>query len=697
MSSKRDRLKKAEKLLRQGRMDGAIAEYVAVLEEEPRDWATTNALGDMYVRANQIDQAVGQFTRIAEHFWTEGFYPKAAALYKKILKVNPTDEASQLRLAEISAQQGLLRDAKAHMTAVAEQRRARGDTQGANEIIARLGDVDPNDFDVRRQAAKALVELGQIVEAIEALAQLATDLSDKGKPEEAIAVLRAVVELDPTNVPSRALLARAYLATGNLDAAREYLTLDVAGDDPTMLLAVGEMQLRSGQRDEGGEVIRKVMAIAPDAGKHVLNLASSLCESDADAAFVCVNLLVDSKIAAEDWDAAAGMLQEFVTRVPTHVEALDKLVETAVDGSLDEVMVAAQAQLADAHLAAGRAAEASIIAEDLVVRAPTNQAHVERYRKSLVAMGDPDPEAKIAARIGGGEEDPLADGLDDLGADFFDEPAPAAPPAPPPPPAPLSAVAALSVPTPPGNAAGDGAPARSADAGGSSVVELGPGAIDLSSILGDDLGLGDSARPPIIPVPAPKPVSTPPPQSGAGSMEIDLTSVLGDLMPAGSAAPAPPPPAPIPAPIPSPSLDEVFSGMREEATEEPPAEETSAQQYQLGLSYRQMGKTDEAIQALETAARSPRYRFNSAVMLGRLYFDKGEGARAVDWLERAADSPAPSEDEHRALLYHLGVTLERLGETARALGVLMELQADVGDYRDLSQRVGRLSRVESGG
>ena len=712
MSSKRDRLRKAEKLLRQRRLDGAIAEYVAVLEAEPRDWATTNALGDLYVRANQVDQAASQYTRIAEHFWTEGFYPKSAALYKKILKVKPTDEPSQLRLAEISAQQGLLRDARAHLAAVAEQRRQRGDAKGANEILVRLGDVDPNDFGSRRLAAKALVELGQIVEAIEALGQLATDLGDKGQSDEAVTVLKAVVELDPANVGSRGMLARAYLSSGNLDAAREYLTLEVAGDDPTMLLAVAEMQLRSGERDEGREVIRKVIGITPDAREHVLDLASSLCESDADAAFVCVDLLADTAIGAEDWDGAASMLQEFVTRVPDHVEALIKLVEVSVDGSLDELMVMAQAQLADAHLAAGRAAEASIIAEDLVVRDPTNQDYVERYRKALVAMGEPDPEGKIAARVrGGGAGDDLASGLDDLGADFFDEPTPA-----PPEPSPEPSLEVGAV----GNGADltaqtkAGTPSR----GAAGVGELSASAIDLSSILGDDLGLGDRPPVPVIPAPVQAPptlVPTPPAQtaavvaSGGGAMEIDLTSVLGDLTSTGAKTPvAPEPmppvvapsgasPTPVPAPLPSPSLDEVFSGMRTRATQAEPPEAAAAQQYQLGLSYRQMGKADEAIQALEAAARSPRFRFNSAVMLGRLYFDKDDGARAVDWLERAAESPAPSEDDHRALLYHLGVTLERLGETARALAVLMELQAEVGDYRDVSRRVGLLSRVQSGG
>ena len=84
-----DTLKKAEKLLRQGRLDAAIAEYLRVVEDQPRDWTTANTLGDLYVRANQTDQAVAQYARIADHFFQEGFYPKAAALYKKILKLTP--------------------------------------------------------------------------------------------------------------------------------------------------------------------------------------------------------------------------------------------------------------------------------------------------------------------------------------------------------------------------------------------------------------------------------------------------------------------------------------------------------------------------------------------------------------------------------------------------------------------------------
>src|SRR5262245_30462732 len=70
-SDREDTLKKAEKLLRQGRLEPAIAEYLRVVEAEPGDWITANTLGDLYVRAGQADKAAAQYSRIAEHFFTE--------------------------------------------------------------------------------------------------------------------------------------------------------------------------------------------------------------------------------------------------------------------------------------------------------------------------------------------------------------------------------------------------------------------------------------------------------------------------------------------------------------------------------------------------------------------------------------------------------------------------------------------------
>ena len=87
--------------------------------------------------------------------------------------------------------------------------------------------------------------------------------------------------------------------------------------------------------------------------------------------------------------------------MPNHIPALMRLVEICVDGGLEATMYSAQAQLADAYIAAGAATEARFIAEDLVAREPWEKANVERFRRALVLLGEPDPDALIAARLSG--------------------------------------------------------------------------------------------------------------------------------------------------------------------------------------------------------------------------------------------------------------------------------------------------------
>jgi tetratricopeptide (TPR) repeat protein len=174
---------------------------------------------------------------------------------------------------------------------------------------------------------------------------------------------------------------------------------------------------------------------------------------------------------------------------------------------------------------------------------------------------------------------------------------------------------------------------------------------------------------------------------GRGSMEIDLTTVLGDLRMGD--APPPPPPSPQ-------DLDRVFAGLRSDAAREEAADD-AGEHMALARTYLEMGMKTEAVDPLETAARSPNFRFEAAGALGRLARERGDLVRAVDWFEQAAEVPPPSVEEGRALLYDLGATLESAGESARALAVFLELQADADSYRDVAVRVARLARSETGG
>jgi tetratricopeptide (TPR) repeat protein len=207
-----------------------------------------------------------------------------------------------------------------------------------------------------------------------------------------------------------------------------------------------------------------------------------------------------------------------------------------------------------------------------------------------------------------------------------------------------------------------------------------------------DLNEGISFDAPAPPPPAPAAEAAPKETKKAkakqpepGSVEIDLTDMLNDEP--GEAAPSAPA---------ARSLDQVFRGMRDESSRAS-SEEAAAEQYRLALTYHEMGMPEDAIKALESAARSPRQRFDAASMLGRLYLERKDTPHAIEWLERAAEAPAPTPDAGRALLYDLAKTLESAGEHSRALAVFVELESESGGYKDVNKQIERLSKVQARG
>jgi tetratricopeptide (TPR) repeat protein len=637
-------LKKAEKLLRQGRLDAAIAEYARVVEAAPQDWNTANALGDLLVRVGQLEGAAEQYGRIADHFAREGFYSKAAALYKKILKFHPDDEAAQLQLAEISATQGLMADAKAQFGAVAERRRFRGDRQGADEIAVRLGSLDPADTDARLHAARVLADGGSTTLAAERYRALSADLFEKNREADALSALSQAVRLDPGDAAGRAQLARAYLGMGDADTAREFLDRETAGDDPGLLIALAEVELRDGHLDAAGPIVKRVLELEPSMVNEVINIGWAFCQAKPEAAFLCIDAAAAVARAHGDYQTAASVLQEYVARATLQVPALLELVEVCVDGGLEATMYETQAQLCDAYLSGGQAAEARLIAEDLVAREPWESSHIQRFRQALVMLKVSDPDSIIAERLNGQVPFQATDHFPD--ADL----GPVMPM--PPEETPAAPRAATPQRAEPSKVEG-----KDAQKPAEEDVDLEALHRLLREVEGSD--------------------------ASATAMEVDLTGALLSLD-----AVEPQPPA-------AKSLDEAFARTRDTMARQPGAEE-AAEQLRLGRTFIEMGMVDEAVKALAQAARSPRQRFEASSALGRLHKQRNEIPQALEWMERAAEAPAPSAEDGRALLYELGLTLEQSGENARALAVFLELLADAGSFRDVQARVDRLSRVETG-
>jgi len=332
------------------------------------------------------------------------------------------------------------------------------------------------------------------------------------------------------------------------------------------------------------------------------------------------------------------------------------MVEVCVDGGLESSMQQAQAQLADAYLQDGRALEARIISEDLVAREPWNTENIDRFRRALTMLGESDPDSIIADRLSGDSPFLASDALD-LNEGVFFEDAPAAQPKP------AAAPSAAAPPPAPPAAPAPSAPAKAKPA---------PAPAPPASALQQPIVLDDE--------------------------ELIELSIDEDVLAPISGPPEPAAPRPKPADKAKADekLDDVFAQMRQDATAGS-EDEVAAEQYGLALTYRELGMLDDAIQALEVAASSPRQRFEAAAQLAEVHLERHEVDKAISWYERAAESPAPNATAGRDLLYTFAETLEKAGQHARALAVFVELEAEAGGYRDVAYRILRLSKLQAKG
>jgi tetratricopeptide (TPR) repeat protein len=400
-----------------------------------------------------------------------------------------------------------------------------------------------------------------------------------------------------------------------------------------LLLKVAEGKLLGGEREVGLGIFRRLLNQEPARAHEIALLGCEIARTAPDAGFAVVEIAAETSVIEGDWPAAATVLLEFIARMPDHIPALMRLVEICVDGGLDSTLVAAESQLANAYLAAGVGAEARVIAEDLIARYPSERAYVDQLRLALVMLGESDPDRIIAERLSTAAQDSATPDL-------------------------------RTVSAPDANVAAEDDP----------EVWLIPDVtvdegVQPSDEIAADVPSGDA-------------------------IEVDLSDLVRDFTSGSSSSAGPPRVAA--APLEGRDLDEVFEQFRDEASRGP-EQDRARSEYQRGVALRDDGRIEESLQAFTNASREPRLRFHAAAAVARLHSQRGEVDQAVDWLERAAQAPAPSADEAYSLLYELAEALESLGEVERALAICLELQTDAGDYRDVAARIKRLTKVQTRG
>ena len=414
-------LKAADKYTRQGKLDAAVGELLKLVKDNPKDMSTVNRVGDLYAKLGKTQEAVDQFTKIADHYNNDGFLLKSIAIYKKITKLDPTNADAYQSLARLYSQQGLTMEARAQFQMVAEHHTKEGNLEGALGSYREMLELDAGDLKVQLTTAELLERLERADEALEVYRAVGDDLDRRGMSKESRKVYEASLRLAPTdnNLVRRLVVSLRREKTSG--EALQYLKglLEERPSDAELLSLVGDAHLDHGDVDQAREFYDQVRKQAPDRMENHLNQARlSLKEDDPDACFVHLEEAIRAVEGQSREDLFIIYLSELLDTRPHHIAALKRLTDLHEAAGQEALCRDACIRLAGASLESGKLELAAQAMERLIKLDPDNPRHQERLQDVLAKIkraGGTYPPADVEAVPSAGAVEPASDAAEEPG------------------------------------------------------------------------------------------------------------------------------------------------------------------------------------------------------------------------------------------------------------------------------------------
>ena len=378
----------AEKFVQQGKLPNAIAEYLKVIAEDPKDLTVMNTVGDLYARLGQNTEAIQYFKQVGEAYAGEGFIVKAIAIYKKLTKLNPAATDSVLKLAELYSQQGLHNDARAQYLTIADRCLRSGDEQQASRIFHKLLELDPENAAMQAKLADLCVKLGKKDEARNIFFTAAESLFRRGAMEAADEALERVLALDPGHTPAAMLRGRIAAEAGNAEKAAQYLEkVPDLDSQPDGLRALLRVYLQMGKGSEALPIASKLLNVHNDLSGIVLCGDHLMAAGQHEAGLRLYDQYAD-RLLADDRDGILARVASAPAHLngnPAALELVLKLYRKAGDSThVNEVMEL----LAHALVQTGELARARDLYNQLAALEPENPLHAQNYKQVSAKLGD---------------------------------------------------------------------------------------------------------------------------------------------------------------------------------------------------------------------------------------------------------------------------------------------------------------------
>jgi tetratricopeptide (TPR) repeat protein len=262
-------LEAAQKHLAKGNYDKAILEYRKIVDATPSDLHTWLKIGDLYARKGARREAIDIYTKVGSQYGEQGFFLKAVAVYKQILKLDPSRLDVQVKLGEMYEMLQLTSEALSTYEQVAGSYARAGDIDRALAMLAKMTEINPDNIPVRIKYAEALSKAGRTKEAASAFEAGATLLKEQGRLDDYMKVAERLLFHRPEDVKLARELASMYLERKDAKHALPKLQACFKADskDIATLELLAEAFNQLGQLPKTISVYREVARLHQEANR----------------------------------------------------------------------------------------------------------------------------------------------------------------------------------------------------------------------------------------------------------------------------------------------------------------------------------------------------------------------------------------------------------------------------------------------
>lgn len=365
MASKRETLlQSAEKNIQKGRLDPALRDLLAVLEESGSDLALLNRVGDLYVRLNRVEESIPYFQKIADHWVKDQRWPQATAIYKRINRLDPARLDVYEKLGELYAKQGLAAESRSHYQTLADHYVRQDNVAGAVGVYAKMATVEPGNVETHVRLAELLVQAKQIQEALKEYVTVAGLMKQSGGAGQAALVYEKALRLAPDNLDVLKALVPLLVAEGRGEDARLALrhALESTPRSVPLFLMAAETARSLNDAAEARNFLAKALAVEPENEEAVTTAVRQHMKGrHADQAFTVALPLADAYLRRGEARKAAGLLVPIARSLPENVDALRRTADALLASGDEASALPFRSALAEAFRKEGRSSEAAEI------------------------------------------------------------------------------------------------------------------------------------------------------------------------------------------------------------------------------------------------------------------------------------------------------------------------------------------------